>query len=853
MNAIASRWVMGLGFMGLLAASYPALRATLPSPPLMSPSLAHETPTIPLAFERNLGQSDPAVDFVSRGRGYTLFITPREAVLRVRDAETPIRLRWLGGSTSAQFRTDERLGGARHVLHGADASTWRRHIPAYARVTYAEIYPGIDLVYYGARGELEYDWVLAPGADPARIRMEVGGVDQVMIDERGALRLRVAGHALSLPAPRIYQDTPAGRRAIAGGYTLRDGHQVGFWLGEYDTRRPLVIDPVLVYGSYLGGAGAERAGRIAVDGAGNVYLAGETASSDFPASGGAAQNTSRGGSDAFVAKFDNSGALVYVTYLGGAGTDRGKALAVDGGGAVYVAGTTDSLDFPLNNPEQASYGGSIDAFVAKLSPDGANLIYSTYLGGGEQESANAVVVDGTGAAYVAGGTLSLNFPVTTGAVQPRFQSIANDKGVVEADAYITKFGADGATLVYSTYLGGRDGESVFDLALAAGGELVAVGGTKSVNFPVTPTPVRGEFGGFPEDGFITRLSADGGTLRYSSFFGGNAWDSAQAVSVDGAGNVYLAGVTASGDFPITGAAAQMRYGGGRSDGFVAKINAAGDTVLYASYLGGADVDQVNGIALATDDALLAVGETSSADFPLVRALQSSRLGGRDAFFACINSVGTAFDWSSYWGGGGDDSAKAVARDGAGRMHVAGVSTSSDFPVINGAQMHAGGLDDAFLIGLDEGDAGADVYVTLQDRLDPTPLSSEVIYDITLGNHGPQTALGVSVRADLADSFLFGSAVSSQGGCTTAGTIVTCDAGAIAVGNTVQIALTLRARQGGTNTLTATVQRSQLADADVSNNTARAETIVTVGHGGGNVAPLGLVILAMMYVTRRRRR
>jgi len=857
MHAIPSRpgfWWGGLTCFGLAAAAfYMVLHAPRSTLPTISPTAAQPTLVVPLAFERNLGQSDPAVDFVSRGRGYTLFVTPREAVLRVRETATPIRLRWVDASASAQFGADTPLSGERHVLHGADPAAWRRHIPAYARVRYAQLYPGIDLVYYGARGDLEYDWVLAPGADPAQIRMAVTGVDRVAIDGQGALQLRTAGHALSLPAPVIYQDTLAGRQRIAGGYLLHPGNQVGFWLGDYDAKSPLVIDPVLVYGSYLGGAGAERVGRVAVDGGGNVYLTGETASSDFPVSGGAAQGVSGGGSDAFVAKFDSAGALVYVTYLGGAGSDRGTALAVDGGGATYVTGTTESLDFPLQNAEQPSYGGIADAFVAKLSADGASLVYSTYLGGNAQESANAIVVDGSGAAYVAGGTLSPNFPVSAGAVQSSFQSIANDQGVIEADGYIAKLSADGASLVYSTYLGGSDGESVFDIALATGGELVAVGGTKSVNFPLTAPNVRGVFGGFPEDGFVTRLSADGSTLRYSTFFGGNAWDSAQAVAVDGSGNIYVAGVTASSDFPITSGAAQTRYGGGRSDGFVAKLNSAGDTVLYGTYLGGSDVDQVNGITLAADDGVLVAGETSSADFPLTRALQSSCLGNQDAFLARINPAGTAFDWSSYWGGSGDDSAGAVARDGAGRIYFAGTSASNDFPVFNGAQMQTGGGSDAFLLGLDDGAQSADVYLTLRDREDPTPLTADVIYDITVGNNGPDAAPGVNVRTDLAESYNFVSATPTQGICTTAATIVSCDVGTIATGNAVQITFALRARQGGSNTFSASVQRTRLSDADLSNNSAREETTVTVGNGGGSFAPSGLAMLTVVYLMRRRRR
>src|SRR3569833_65658 len=310
MHAITSRpgvWWSGKICCGLAAAAfYMALHAPRPTLPTISLTAVQPMLAAPLAFERNLGQSDPAVVFVSRGRGYTLFVTPREAVLRVRETATPIRLRWVDASASAQNRADTPKSGERHVLHGADPAAWRRHIPAYARVRYAQLYPGIDLVYYGARGDLEYDWVLAPGADPAQIRMAVTGGDRVAIDGQGALQLRTAGHALSLPAPVIYQDTLAGRQRIAGGYLLHPGNQVGFWLGDYETKTPHKNNPVLVYGSYLGGAGAERVGRVAVDGGDNVYLTGETASSDFPVSGGAAQGVSGGGSDANDAKFDSA-------------------------------------------------------------------------------------------------------------------------------------------------------------------------------------------------------------------------------------------------------------------------------------------------------------------------------------------------------------------------------------------------------------------------------------------------------------------------------------------------------------------------------------------------------------------
>ena len=842
-------WLAGAGCVVFFVALWTSTHFSSTSSSAL-PS-AYETPTLPLAFERNLGQADAVVDFISRGRGYTLFVTPGEAVLRVQGETVPVRLRWLDAAAAPVFYADKPLPGERHVYGGADRSAWRQHIPAYAQVRYTQVYAGIDLVYYGARGQLEYDWVISPGADPSLIRMEVAGVDELLIDESGALRLQMTERAVTLPKPVIYQNTSAGRRSIAGGYHLSDDRHVGFWLGDYDPTLPLVIDPVLVYSSYRGGAGADIASRVAVDDSGNVYLTGQTASADFPVTAGAQQNSRGGGSDAFVAKFDAAGALIYASYLGGAGTDRGVAVAADASGAAYVSGTTDSGDFPVVNPRQSSYAGNIDGFVAKLSADGASLMYATYLGGSAQEAMNAIAVDAGGAAYVAGGTLSTDFPVTAGAVQTSFASVPNEKNVVEADAFVSKISVDGGSLVFSSFLGGKDGESVFDIALAPGGELVVAGGTKSTNFPLTVPNVRGVFGGFPEDAFISRFNASGTSLSYSSFFGGDSWDSAYAVAVDTSGNMYLAGVTASSNMPATAATPQRQFGGGRSDGFVAKLSAAGDTVLYGTYLGGSDLDQINGIALAGDRSLVVVGESSSADFPLSQSLQSFLLGTQDGIIARLNPAGTVLDWSSYWGGGGDDRASAVVRT-ASKIYVAGTSASTDFPVLGGAQTQLGGETDAFLAGFDDGSQVADVSLTLRDREDPVALNSDVIYDITVGNNGPEPAAGVSVRSELPEGYSLISATSSQGTCSSAAAVLRCDVGTINVGGNAQVALTLRARQGGANALSATIERTLQSDPNVANNTAREETTVTVGNGGGSMTPPTLITLLLLLVARLRR-
>ena len=382
--------------------------APLADPP--QPRLRANNPLagLPLGFEANRGQADRAVKYLSRGPGYTLLLTSSEAMMALRDGPA-VRMRWTGANARSKVEGLERLPGQTNYFLGSDPSRWRTGVPSFRKVRYPGLYPGIDLVLYGQQGRLEYDWVVSPGADLGAVRLEFAGAE-TRVDERGDLVVKVSGAELRHQRPRIYQEADGARKALPGGYRLLGDGQVGFEVEGYDPGLPLVVDPVLVFSTYLGGSSSETGHGVAVDGAGNVYVTGETWSTDFPMV--QAYQTKLGGTrDAFVTKLNASGsALVYSTYLGGGNVEVAYGIAVDDAGSAYVAGYTYSQDFPTQNPIQASLQGTQDAFVAKLAPTGSSLVYATYLGGTGGDGATGIAVDAARNAYLTGITSSVAFP-----------------------------------------------------------------------------------------------------------------------------------------------------------------------------------------------------------------------------------------------------------------------------------------------------------------------------------------------------------------------------------------------------------------------------------------------------------
>ncbi len=676
---------------------------------------------LPLSFEANQGQTDSRVAFVSHVSGYTLFLSPSEAVLAHRGAQSQgggvLRMRMAGASPKATAGGVDAVAGTSNYILGNDPRQWHCNIPNYSKVKVAGLYPGIDLVYYGNQRQLEYDFVVTPGADPRLIRLDLSGAKTTRLDANGDLVLRTQAGETRLRRPTLYQQETSGvRDKVEGRYTLRRRHIVSIQVASYDRSRPLIIDPILSYASYLGGSGDEfveggvdsttqtYVGAIAVDSAGSAYVTGETDSSNFPtenpeqpANGGPASTY-----DAYVTKFTPDGsALVYSTYLGGSGQDFGDAIAVDAFGNAYVAGSTDSTNFPtttgaFQTSKLAPFGS---AFVTKLNPSGSALVYSTYLNGapntGEGSAvATGIAVDSSLAAYVTGVTVGLTFPTTTGAFQT-----TNPKppGFLLGDGFVTKFTVDGTALAYSTYLAGtNDTDYGTSIAVDSTGAAYIGGGAQSTDFP-TANPAQPTSGGGETDGFVAKLNAAGSALVYSTYLGGSSTDQVNGIAIDPSLNAYVTGFTASTDFPTLNPFQPMLPVESYS-AFVTKYGPTG-TVVYSTYLGGR-ADTQGGSAIAVDSAgdAYVTGYTDSGSFPIVNPIQSrGNVDYPDAFVTEFNPDGSALIYSTYLGGSLSDYGTGIAVDATGSAYITGGTGSTNFPVTAGAfQTTEGGLTDAFI-------------------------------------------------------------------------------------------------------------------------------------------------------------
>ena len=619
--------------------------ADIVKPDAAVPAWASQTyGNLPLSFEANQGQTAAQVDFLSRGSGYTLFLTPGEAVLtlpvsapvtREDGAENvqgipPSVLRMQLVSTNPQPLVTGlgELPGKSNYFTGNDSSKWRTNVPSYASVKYQAVYPGIDLIYYGNQRQLEYDFVLAPGADPGEIRLTFEGADEITLDAQGNLVLHMESGEVILNAPVIYQEIDGTRQPISGGYALQGENHVAFNVGIYDTSRTLVIDPVLDYSTYLGGGDDEEGKGIAVDLAGNVYVTGETFSSNFPTASPIDGSFGGGFVDAFVTKIDSTGAsLVYSTYLGGNGSDHGYDIALDSDGHAYITGDTRSTNFPTASPIQASLNGTQDAFVTKLNAAGTALVYSTYLGGDGVDTAWGIALGTDGTAYIAGQSFSSDFPT----VNPFQGSNAGNK-----DAFVTKVNASGTALTYSTYLGGLGQDQGYSIAVDASGNAYVSGVTYSANFP-TNSAFQDTFGGGDYDAFVTKINALGDSLVYSTYLGGSSQDQGNGIAVDADGNAYVTGFTWSDSFP-TATPIQGTNAGGPWEAFVTKLNAQGTGLVYSTYLGGVNNERGQAIAVDVAGNAYVTGDTNSDNFPTASAIQDTRGGVQDAFVVKIGEV-----------------------------------------------------------------------------------------------------------------------------------------------------------------------------------------------------------------------
>ncbi len=662
-----------------------------------------------VSFEENRGQTDRRVRYLARHGGATVFLANDEAAFVLRAPEShdsaagekpspgrakshAVRMKFEGANPRAEVSGERELSGRVNYFRGNDPSKWRTNVRTYGAVRYRGLYEGVDLVYYGnERGEMEYDLVVAPGADPSRISLKIEGAKSLEVDAAGDLVINTPAGEMRQRKPTVYQEVNGARREVAGGYVAEPDGSVRFALGEYDRSAPLVIDPVLEYSTYLGGSKYEEGHSIAVDPAGNAYVTGLTRSFDFPTvnpvqgtRGGSSDDFT--GSDAFVTKLNAAGnALVYSTYLGGSNYDNGFAIAVDSAGNAYVTGATASSDFPTANPMQStnnSFFGT--AFVAKLNAAGNALVYSTYLGGGHVDRGSGIAVDSAGNAYVTGGTVSSNFPTVNPA-----QGTMHGSG----DAFVAKLNAAGSALIYSTYLGGGGEDAGSGIAVDAAGNAYVTGTTRSFDFP-TVNPIQSTNSSNFGTAFVAKLNAAGSAFVYATYLGGHDETLGFGIAVDAAGNAYVTGLTLASDFPTVHPIQTDRVD---SDAFVTKLNAAGSAFIYSTYLGGGVGDVGTGIAVNPAGEVYVTGYTNSPNFPTVNPVQSTTKGTEDAFLTKLNAAGSAFVYSTYLGGDDGDEGHGIAVDSAGDAYVMGITRSLDFPTVNPIQgTHGGGGQDAFV-------------------------------------------------------------------------------------------------------------------------------------------------------------
>lgn len=668
---------------------------------------------LPLAFERNVGQAPAGVQFLARSQNSTLLLDESGATLQLqahsartnrrgaRGAKTStrrttpaavtrtasVRMQLLGAQSGAPITPAEPLPGRVNYILGRDRSSWKTDVPTFARVASRGVYPGVDVAYYGNGRQLEYDFVVHPGADPKAIRMELTGADRLEVDAGGDLLLHTEAGLLRQEKPVAYQEVEGKRQPVSVAYEL-DGQTLAFQVGDFDASRPLVIDPLLNYSSYLGGSGDDLGAGVGVDGSGNVFVVGTTSSANFPTSS-AAQSTLRGNQDVFVTKVNAAGnAVLYSTYLGGTSDETGQGIAVSSLGVATVTGDTASANFPLQSGAQATFGGITDAFITRLNEDGVP-IYSTYLGGNDADVGNGVAVDTNGNAYVAGVTSSPSLP----------GSGANAL-VGATDVFVTKLSAAGNTVGYTRYIGGDDFDVASAVDVTSGGEAVVVGFTYSGDFPrvgALQNTLRGA-----NDAFVTRLDSTGASLQFSTFLGGTGdFDEARAVAVDGSGNAYVTGTTYSADFPINSSYQAALRGSG--DAFAVKLNPAGTSSIYSTFLGGTLDDAGNSIRVDGFGRAWMVGESNSPDLPVVAAVQSALGGGlSDGFVVCLEPTGQSLGFSSYLGGAGDDAAYGVTVDTANNVYVTGATGSANFPTVQAFQSALAGGVDAFVLRLGSG-------------------------------------------------------------------------------------------------------------------------------------------------------
>jgi len=733
---------------------------------------------LPLAFEPANTASNSAAQYLTRGNGYALFLANEEAVLELRGpskSASVVRMELAGANKTAAFSALEPLPGKSNYFIGNDPAKWRTNVPQYRRVLESNVYPGVNLIYYGTQGKLEYDFDIAPGADPSAIQLAFHGATQPQIDAQGELVLSSPSGEVRLRKPVAYQEVAGERHPVAVSYAKKGQDRIAFQVAEYNPSLPLVIDPILIYSTYLGGSNIDTSNGIAVAPDNTAFIAGSTFSADFPTAHPLQANDGGGPDfpeDAFVAKISSDGSsLLYSTYLGGENQDAANGIAVDSFGDAFVVGYTLSPHFPAlpgsfdtlcggDGECGAKFtGGPIvsNAFVTKLNPAGSAILYSTFYGEFQNVKGQAIAVDSNGNAYFTGSTTEnfasfAVFPITPNAFQ---QTFAGTAGGNSTNAFVAVLNSSGTSALYSSYLGGEVDDVGYGIAVDNSANAYVTGLTYSTLFPVSGGALQSTYGG-QGDGFVSKVSttlSGAASLAYSTYLGGAGLDQGNAIAVDSSGNAYVTGLTNSSSFSFSPSGVQPAYAG-EGDAFVAKLGATG-TLSFFTYLGGTHADEGDGIAVDSTGNIYVTGTTASTDFPTAGAVFQPAYGGgnTDTFVAKIAPTGATLVYSSYLGGTNADLATGIAVDTSGSAYVTGQTCSQDFPLANPLQAVPGGNCDAYIakVSILDGFAFNPAGLVFPAQSLSTTSQSQTV-TLTNGDT-PQTISSIAVSGSNAGDFL----------------------------------------------------------------------------------------------------
>jgi Beta-propeller repeat/FlgD Ig-like domain len=699
----------------------------------------------PAGFIANQGQLEGPARLYAKTPDCAAYFEPQSVMLdRAPNAHSrrgvAIRVTFPASHGAAALEAVAPRPDQANVFSGTDRSRWRTALPTYDQVRYHSISDGADLVYHLVDGQLEYDVLLAPGAELSRVALRYRGADRLEIDHDGALRIHTAAGVLYEKAPVLYQDRDGARVAIAGGYRLSGRDQIGFWAGNYDRSQPLVVDPGVAWSTYLGGSGTDEGYGVATDASGDVYVVGCTGSTNYPTSTGVYQTVKAAGVDVVVTKLRGNGtSVLWSTCIGGAADDIGRGIAVDASGNIYITGSTGSANFPTTTGayQRTLAAGVYDGFVTKLSASGSSLIYSTLVGASWDDYPRGIAVDAGGAVTIAGFTNSIDYPTTAGAVKATRTPSMFDG----ADGFVTKLNAAGSAIVYSTYLGTNGGtDEIFALALDASGRANVTGWTASSSYPTTAGAFSRVAAGM-HDVFVTRLNATGTGYVFSTFLDGTGYDEAYGIAVGPDDGVYVAGRTTSLDFPTTSGAFQRTLSSANYyDAFVTKLVSSGSALGYSTYVGGGGNDCANAVAVSSSGYAGVTGTTDAVNFPVTSgALGTSSAGGIDAFGLALNPTGSQLTYSGYMGGSGTESGYGVAIRPSGHVVIVGSTNSTNFPAVSAVDptQNSSGMNDCFAsdvdMGITTGSAGVvDQLLSLQlSAASPNPFRTGTALNYTL--------------------------------------------------------------------------------------------------------------------------